>query len=84
MGRAFVEGILEMGVDTDIALQQHLQYNHYPPVSEDFIPACKQAIEAGNDRDWNKKIELPNGKIRTVSQIIEGLHLDFFLEPEEF
>jgi len=90
MGRAFIEGFLSQGVEREVALGYHLQYNHYPPVSKDFVPACLKAIEAGYEAEWDKNwdidIELPNGKIRKASQIIDGLHLDAFLDyaEEEF
>jgi len=84
MGRAFIEGFLSQGVEREVALGYHLQYNHYPPVSKDFVPACIKAIDAGNeaerDRNWDIDIELPNGKIRKASQIIDGLHLDAFFD----
>ena len=92
MGRTFIEGFLSQGVEREVALGYHLQYNHYPPVSKDFVPACIKAIDAGNeaerDRNWDIDIELPNGKIRKASQIIDGLHLDAFFDnyddEEEF
>jgi len=58
----------------------HLQCNHYPPVSTVFVPTCIQAIDAANLEDWDAVIEMPNGKSLTVAEIIEGLHLDYFLE----
>jgi len=84
MGRPFIEGFLSQGVEREVALGYHLQYNHYPPVSTDFVPACLKAIEAGYEAEWDKNwdidIELPNGKIRKASQIIDGLHLDAFFD----
>ena len=84
MGRQFIEGFLAEGVQKEVALNYHLQYNHYPPVSTDFVPAFMKAIEAGYEAEWNDEwdidIELPNGKIRTASQIIEGLNLDAFFD----
>jgi len=62
------------------ALRWHLQYNHYPPVSEVFIPVAEEAIDRGNQEDWDYIIEIPNGCRLTVAQIIEGLHLEPFLE----
>ena len=62
------------------ALRWHLQYNHYPPVSEVFIPVAEEAIDLGNQEDWDYIIEMPNGCRLTVAQIIEGLHLETFLE----
>lgn len=70
----------------DNALCWHLTGNHYPPVSLDFLPAVKEAlsyaqdaIDTDDDELWKKVIELPNGKKLTVAAIIEGLHLDGFL-----
>jgi len=87
MGRTFIEGFLTEGVERERALGIHLQYNHYPPVSTDFVPACIKAIDAGFEaeynKDWDIDIELPNGKIRKASQIIEGLHLDAFFDYSE-
>ena len=62
------------------ALRWHLQYNHYPPVSEVFIPVAEEAIDRGNQEDWDYTIEMPNGCRLTLAQIIEGLHLEPFLE----
>jgi hypothetical protein len=71
----------------DDALQYHLASNHYPPVSSSFIPVAKQAIALANDANflqeeeiWKQTIDMPNGKSLTVSEIIEGLHLEWFLE----
>lgn len=80
MGSTFIRGFLEDGMDIDKALEIHLQYNHYPPVDLAFIPACKMALEFANMDDWNEKIKLPNGRILDVADIVEGLHLDAFLE----
>lgn len=84
MGRTFIEGFLAEGVEQDRALEIHLLYNHYPPVSTDFIPACKEAIENAECEKWDAEIVLPNGKIVSAQQVIEGLHLDAFLEYDEY
>lgn len=63
-------------------LHWHLQYNHYPPVDSVFIPAAEEAIERANAGDWDSVIAMPNGKSLTVAQIVEGLHLETFLEQE--
>jgi hypothetical protein len=65
------------------ALQWHLQANHYPPVSLVFIPLCIKAIEYANCKQWEKYIQLPNGKMVTVAKIVEGLHLEDFLKANE-
>ena len=70
-------------IKRDVALKWHLRSNHYPPVHSSFIPIAKEAIEHANDEDWDHTIDMPNGLTRTVAQIIEGLHLQSFLEREE-
>jgi len=75
----------------DERLEIHLKGNHFPPIHSDFIPPAKkaiklaqEAIDTEDDTNWGEIIELPNGKELPVSEIIEGLHLDGFLEyPEE-
>lgn len=58
-----------------ISLEQHLQYNHVPSVSTDFIPACKTAIKNILNDNPDKIVKLPNGKRLTSRTICEGLHL---------
>jgi len=65
------------------ALQWHLQYNHYPPVSLTFLPAAVAAIDKVNAGDYNSIIVMPNGKSLTAAEIVEGLHLDVFLNEEQ-
>ena len=62
------------------ALEWHLQYNHYPPINLVFLPIALKALELAREDKWGEVIEMPNGKSLTVSEIIEGLHLDTFLE----
>lgn len=77
------------------ALAWHLTANHYPPVSIDFIPACKQAIQTfviaagstelkGEDHVYqqlcNTYVDLPNGNRMSVVEVVEGLHLDAFVD----
>jgi hypothetical protein len=52
-------------------------------VSIAFIPTAKRAIELANEGEWDTEIEMPNGITLTVSAIIEGLHLDFYLDDDE-
>ena len=82
MGRSSAEEMMSM-LKQDQALRCHLQYNHYPPVHEVFIPVAKEAIDRGNQEDWDHVIEMPNGRKLAVAQIIEELHLEFFLEELE-
>jgi hypothetical protein len=62
------------------ALIWHLQYNHYPPISPIFFDTAKEAIELADEGDWDSTITMPNGVSMTVGGIIEGLHLDSFLD----
>lgn len=77
------------------ALEWHLTSNHYPPVSVDFVPACKQAIQTfvvaagstdnlGEDHVFKQlnetMVELPNGKFISVVELVDALHLDTFVD----
>ena len=64
----------------DQSLRWHLAYNHFPSVSLDFVDSCKQAINSGKTEQWDRLIELPNGKLLTATEVIEGLHLWNWLE----
>lgn len=79
MGRQWIEGFKEVETDLTTLLTIHLTGNHFPPVSTDFIPSCKEAIDACNIENYDKQITMPNGITRSASFIVEGLHLDTFL-----
>lgn len=81
MGRASLEDMLNYA-DIDTALHWHLVGNHFPPIHEDFHPAAKQAIDLVNQRQGQTPITLPNGIVKTAYEIVEGLHLDSFLDDE--
>ena len=55
------EQVKDAGLDLGIALEWHLRSNHYPPLPLFFIPACKAALEAAQDEDWDRDIPLPKG-----------------------
>lgn len=74
-------------IDLDTALHWHLTANHYPPVNSVFIPVAKTAIEKGVEAvladDYeilDEPVVLPNDMIKTYGELIEGLHLDSFIE----
>lgn len=82
---------LEMGHfadNLDQALRWHLRSNHYPPLPMDLLPVAKKAIEIANeaiateDEDlWQTLIYVPTAdKKLSISRIIEGMHLDSFLD----
>lgn len=81
MGMADAVG--DGAVSLDSALYWHLTSNHFPPISASFIPAAKQAIEWANDGLWEQAIELPDGRLLTVATIVEGMHLEAFLDSGE-
>lgn len=90
MGRMYAEGLAESGLGLGLALSVHLSSNHYPPVPQDMVPVCIAAIEAGNEGEWDRLIDLPEGVEykdgRTAveaSVLIESLHLDAFLDGED-
>ena len=70
-------------ISMDAKLKYHLQYNHYPPIDLVFMDIAKEAIELAKEEKWNTVLELPNKIKKEVCEIIEDLHLDWFLEPSE-
>lgn len=81
----------------ELALELHLTSNHYPPVSVEYVPACKQAINTfimgslsintiGEDVVYeqleNTLIDLPNGQTMNVLEVVQGLHLEAFIDVE--
>lgn len=79
----YAEAVEEGIASLDMALTAHLGSNHYPPVHPVFVPVAKEAIELANDGNWAAELTLPNGITKSVSEIIDELHLDAFLTPEE-
>ena len=71
MAAAVVDGLLSQ----DAALADHLQHNHYPPVSLDWLPHCIDAIAAVQEGDAGRII-----RGMTAAYIVEGLHLEAFIE----
>ncbi len=84
MGNATARDLATSGIDLDTALEIHLMSNHYPPIHLDFLPIAKKAIELAQDEEWNAELEYPNGLVCTVADTVEGLHLDAFIEGEEY
>ena len=82
MGRLQAEEMISL-LKREQALQWHLQYNHYPPISLTFVPVAEIAIDKANAEEWEEIIKMPNGKELTVAEIVEGLHLESFLEQDE-
>lgn len=75
----------------DSALHYHLTCNHYPPLPSSLVGPAKRAIQKANRGEWDANVSLRDtdvthnryGKLVPVSVLVEGLHLDAFLEPDE-
>ena len=73
-------------ISIDDALRWHLQANHYPPIPASMIEPCKKAIEACQEQDWHKPVELPEGISFKGSdhapaiEVVEAHHLFAWLE----
>lgn len=64
----------------------HLQSNHYPPVSVDWVPTCEAAIDLAKEGgDLDELLDVPEGygAPRPARAIVEALHLDSWIEWEE-
>ena len=70
-------------LELDQLLHWHLQYNHFLPIHPIFIETAKKAIDLANHNDWDTQVTLPNGRILTVAEIVEQLHLESFLDNEQ-
>lgn len=71
------------------ALHYHLRINHYPPIPTEMVGVCIEAIQAVNEYDENREVELPAGVTYKGSPtapahaIVTGHHLDPWIEREE-
>jgi hypothetical protein len=92
MGSIYAAGLAdEVGglIDLNTALHIHLRSNHYPPVPTAMIEPCVAAIDAANDDDWDRHIDLTGiaqwrgNDYAPAWAIIEGHHLESFLNSEE-
>jgi len=87
MGRSSTEGMIETGDALGVGRRQqllwHLQSNHYPPVHEVFVETAEEAIRLALLGRRDAQVTMPNGLVRTVAFIIEGLHLEPFIEQDE-
>ena len=65
------------------ALTYHLQVNHYPPVSLDFLPLAEKALACAREGNFDEELDLPQGGTKTVAVVIKGLHLDAFVDFDD-
>lgn len=57
----FAEAVARNELQLRTAVMYQLRYNHYPPIPSSMIDPCIIAINAGNDGDFDKIIDLPDG-----------------------
>ena len=76
--------------DLEEGIRIHLRTNHYPPVPEEMVPVCVEAIDAVNSEgNWDKEITLPSGvswkglTTAPANAIIEQHHLEFWIVESE-
>lgn len=78
---------MDMSLEQSITIQ--LRSNHYPPVPYSMVPICIEAINAYNDGDYSKRINLPEGvswrgeETAPANAIIEQHHLENWIEYDE-
>ena len=71
------------------AITWHLRSNHYPPVPFSMVPVCVAAIDAVNEDDWDRDVELPEGvswRGQTTAPayaIVEAHHLDAWINQDD-
>lgn len=90
MGATFAQEL----ADTDLGIRQqlayHLQGNHYPPVPASMVQPCLDAIDACNDEDYDRLIELPDGvswrgeTSAPASAIADAHHLDAWISHAHY
>lgn len=90
MGRMYIEGFKEAGVDMETALRAHMQGNLFPPPPSYMYEPCRAAIEAANEEDYSREIELPEGVLykqqyttAPAHGLIENFRLEGFIGWEE-
>ncbi len=86
MGRMAAEGFVEAGVERRLALRWHLAVNHFPPVSETWVPVCEDVIDRLNvGADPDERVDNPvrEGETLELYEVAEALHLDPWLDLGE-
>lgn len=84
MGRMYAEGIKETEISLEQQITWHLRDNHYPPVHPVFVAVAINAIEKINSGEGDTVITMPNGIEKTAYGVAEGLHLDTWLDDEDY
>ena len=91
MGSMTATAIAETELTLEQQLSWHLRGNHYPPIPQDMIPVCIEAIDAYWEDDTDRLIPLPkmedgfqirwrDGSTEAPAwAVIEHAHLDAWL-----
>ncbi len=83
MGRLAAEGFVEIGVPRRAALIWHLTSNHFPPVSNAWVPVCETVIDRLNEgAKPDERVDNPvrEGETLELYEVAEGLHLEPWLD----
>jgi hypothetical protein len=79
-------GMVEQGeITLRVALEWHLQANHYPPVPMSMLPVCERAIKKARAGKWHFRVRLPKdctfkGSIYApVDEVVRAHHLNPFI-----
>lgn len=64
-------------------IEDHFMHNCIPSIPREFANAAEQAIEAVQDGEHGKLIELPSGVAMTAITCVEFMHLYGFIEVDE-
>lgn len=79
-----IENIPGVGLPTWVRFQ--LGSRHYPPIHPDFDATAIAAIESAAKGEYDTELFLPNGRLLTVFEVIDQLHLhplvEFYAEAE--
>ena len=67
---------------TRAAIAWHLVNNFIPPQPPEMADYCIQAIEACNDNEPTKAIQLPGGVTVTAGQLVDDLRLNDMVEAK--
>jgi hypothetical protein len=81
--------LLGFGLDRTAVLRHHLEFNHFPPVDERWIPIAEKAIDLAVEGSYESdegfsieasvlRVEVGQGK--TAGEVLDGLHLWPFVE----
>lgn len=80
------EQVAEGHISLRGALEWHLRVNHVPPVPLEMVEVCQRIIESQGTWAYDDTISLPEDvrwrglATAPIASIIEGFHLDEFLE----